>query len=31
MTQLAVFDWQSKNNLTSDGIVGPKTYAAMTA
>ena len=31
MTQLAVFDWQSRNNLTSDGIVGPKTYAAMIA
>lgn len=31
MTQLAVFDWQSKHNLTPDGIVGPKTYAAMIA
>jgi len=30
-TQSAVVAWQGKNNLAQDGIVGPKTYAAMIA
>jgi putative chitinase len=29
MTEAAVIEWQSNHNLTPDGIVGPKTYAAM--
>jgi hypothetical protein len=29
MTEAAVIAWQGNNNLTPDGIVGPKTYAAM--
>ena len=29
MTKAAVMDWQRRNNLTEDGIVGPKTYAAL--
>ncbi len=31
VTEGAVKRWQGKNNLTPDGIVGPKTYAAMLA
>lgn len=29
MTKEAVMYWQRKNDLTEDGIVGPKTYAAL--
>jgi peptidoglycan hydrolase-like protein with peptidoglycan-binding domain len=29
MTEGAVKAWQDENKLTADGIVGPKTYAAM--
>ena len=29
LTEAAVIAWQANNNLTPDGIVGPKTYAAM--
>jgi putative chitinase len=29
LTEAAVIAWQGNNNLTPDGIVGPKTYAAM--
>ena len=29
MTKEAVMYWQRKNELTEDGIVGPKTYAAL--
>jgi hypothetical protein len=29
MTEKAVKEWQSKNNLSDDGIVGPKTLRAM--
>ena len=29
MTKAAVEEWQDKNKLNADGIVGPKTYAAM--
>ena len=29
MTKAAVEEWQNKNKLNADGIVGPKTYAAM--
>ena len=29
MTKAAVMDWQKTNDLTEDGIVGPKTYAAL--
>lgn len=29
MTEAAVIEWQGNNNLKPDGIVGPKTYAAM--
>jgi peptidoglycan hydrolase-like protein with peptidoglycan-binding domain len=28
-TERAVKAWQAKNGLTADGIVGPKTLAAM--
>jgi len=29
MTKAAVQAWQDENGLNADGIVGPKTYAAM--
>jgi putative chitinase len=31
LTEAAVIAWQGNNNLTPDGIVGPKTYKAMVA
>tara|TARA_B100001094_G_scaffold331714_1_gene401032 strand:+ start:958 stop:1782 length:825 start_codon:yes stop_codon:yes gene_type:complete len=29
LTKTSVVDWQTKNGLTPDGVVGPKTYKAM--